>query len=88
MKNVQLLMAFLASVTLLIGCGQQAEIQPPETRKVTATEFIDYYTVKAQEGEKLSREEAEQKFQTLDCNSNGELTKEEATGEKLIEYNR
>jgi hypothetical protein len=140
MKNVKLLMTFLVSVALLIGCGQKAEIQPEETiespeatesvpeetvpeteasesapeetvpeteaseststevelilvavwteidvnqaGKVAAAEFIDYYTVKAQEGEKLSPEEAEQKFQTLDRDGNGELTKEEATGEK------
>ena len=43
---------------------------------------------KVQEGEKLSQEEAEQRFQALERNGNGELTKEEATEEKLSEYNR
>ena len=59
-----------------------AVIDVKQTGKVTATDFVDYYVIKAQEGEKLSGKEAYAKFKILDRDSNGELTKEEATGKK------
>ena len=59
-----------------------AEIDVNQAGKVTAAEFIDYYVVKAKEGEKKTEEEAKRKFTKLDKDGNGELTKEEATGKK------
>jgi Ca2+-binding EF-hand superfamily protein len=127
-NNVKILIAFLASLTLMMGCGQKAEVQESSTNgsseqntevqeqvtsesseegteenmskielipidvwtlidvnkagQVTETEFVDYYVAKAGEGEKLSAEDAQKKFQTLDQNQDGQLTKPEATGEQ------
>ena len=50
--------------------------------EVTASEFVFYFTVKAKEPEKLSKEDAEKEFKALDKDGNGKLTKEEATGAK------
>ena len=66
----------------LIPVATFAEIDVNQAGKVTAAEFVDYYVVKAPEEEKMSQEDAEKKFKAHDKDSNGELTKEEATGEK------
>ena len=40
-----------------------------QTVKVTVANFVDYNTIKTQEKEKLSQEEAEKKFPNLDRDS-------------------
>ena len=57
-------------------------IDKKQVGKVTATEFVDYYVIKASEKEKLTGTEAYAKFKVLDRDGNGELTKQEATGAK------
>lgn len=121
MNKIKLLIAFLASVSLLIGCGQQAEIDSTGTEsseqepadmsessedmsadseevelipvavwteidvnqagQVSSAEFVEYYLVKAEDEEKLTEEDAQKKFQNLDQDADGQLTKQEATGE-------
>lgn len=65
----------------LIPVDVWAIIDVNEAGQVTSAEFVEYYIAKAEDGDKLSESEAQQKFSSLDQDSDGQLTKQEATGQ-------
>ncbi|MFB2882128.1 EF-hand domain-containing protein [Floridanema aerugineum] len=65
----------------LIPVATFTEIDVNKAGKITTEEFVAFYTEKAVSADKLSKEDAQKKFKQLDKDSDGSLTKEEATGQ-------
>ncbi|OKH39413.1 hypothetical protein NIES2119_06650 [[Phormidium ambiguum] IAM M-71] len=57
------------------------EIDANKAGKIAAEDFVNYYSEKVATTEKISKEDAEKKFKQLDKDSDGSLTKQEATGQ-------
>jgi hypothetical protein len=63
-----------------IPVAEFEQIDVNKKGEITEADFITFYTEKADT--KLTKEEAKKKFDTLDKEKKGMLTKEQATGEK------
>ena len=64
-----------------ISAAAFEEIDTNKAGKIAAEDFVSYYAEKADAAKKLSKEDAEKKFKQLDKDSDGSLTKQEATGQ-------
>lgn len=69
------------SASEFISAAAFEEIDANKAGKIASEDFVNYYSEKVAAAEKISKEDAEKKFKQLDKDSDGSLTKQEATGQ-------
>ena len=69
------------SASEFISAAAFEEIDANKAGKIASADFVNYYSEKVAAAEKISKEDAEKKFKQLDKDSDGSLTKQEATGQ-------